>query len=147
MRGYFGIGILDPKTTDNIGTLWRSANLFGAAFIFTIGGRYKKQPTDTMQTWRHIPLHNYATFELFYNSMPYNCKLIGVELDEKSVPISKFVHPERAIYLLGAEDHGLTKEAITCCHHIIQLPGEYSMNVAVAGSIALYDRINKLTTP
>jgi tRNA (guanosine-2'-O-)-methyltransferase len=43
MRGYYGIGIENVKTAENVGTLWRSAYILGASFIFTIGKRYKKQ--------------------------------------------------------------------------------------------------------
>ena len=143
MRGYFGIGIMNGKREVNIGTLWRSANIMGAQFIFTVGARYKKQSSDTMASWKHIPLFNYQTFDEFYNALPYNCQLIGVELDKNSVPIEKFAHPERAIYLCGAEDSGLTKEAIIKCHKLIQLPGDYCLNVSVAGSIVMYDRIIK----
>ena len=42
----------------------------------------------------------------FYKSLPYDCKLIGIELDDRSEPIKDFKHPERCIYLLGAEDNG-----------------------------------------
>lgn len=143
MRGYFGIGIQNTKTEQNIGTLWRSAQLLGASFIFTIHKRYKKQSTDTMKAFRHIPLYNYESFDEFYKAIPYGCLLIGVELHETAQPISKFSHPQQAIYLLGAEDHGLTNEAIERCHKLIQLPGDRSMNVSVAGSIVMYDRISK----
>jgi len=142
-RGYFGIGIQNTKTEQNIGTLWRSAHIMGASFIFTIGMRYKKQPSDTMKSWRSIPLYQHKTFEDFMNSLPYDAQLIGIELDEKSVPIKSFVHPERCVYLLGAEDNGLTKEAIGRCHKIVQLPGDYCMNVAVTGSLVMFDRIQK----
>lgn len=144
MRGFFGIGIQNTKTEMNVGTLWRSASILGASFIFTIGKRYKRQASDTMESWKHIPLYHYITLEDFYKSLPYDCQLIGVELDNKSVPVSHFKHPERCVYLLGAEDNGLTKEAINKCHKLIQLPGNYCMNVAVAGSIVMYDRINKV---
>lgn len=50
----------------------------------------------------------------------------------------------QACYLLGAEDNGLTKEAISKCQELVYLPGERSLNVAVAGSIVLYDRISKV---
>lgn len=142
-RGFFGIGIQNPKTDVNIGTLWRSASIMGASFIFTVGKRYKKQASDTMKSYRHIPLYHYDTFENFYKSMPHDCQLVGVELDPKSVPVQGFAHPQRCVYLLGAEDHGLTKEAIGKCHKIVQLPGDYCMNVSVAGSIIMYDRIIK----
>jgi tRNA G18 (ribose-2'-O)-methylase SpoU len=142
-RGYYGIGIFNGKTIENLGTLWRSADLLGASFIFTIGKRYKKQASDTMLSFKHIPLYHYETFEDFYNSIPFDCQLIGIELDAKSRHIAQFKHPERAVYLLGAEDNGLSKEIIGRCHHLVQLPGRYSMNVAVAGSIVMYDRISK----
>lgn len=139
-RGFFGIGIENTKTVQNIGTLWRSASILGASFIFTIGERYKKQSSDTMASWKHIPLFNYQNFDDFYRAIPFSCQLIGVELDKNSIPIKDFKHPERCIYLLGAEDIGLSKKAIEKCHTLIQLPGEYCMNVAVAGSIVMYDR-------
>lgn len=40
---YFGIGIYHVKNEENIGTLWRSANISGADFIFTIDRRYNGQ--------------------------------------------------------------------------------------------------------
>ena len=143
MRGYFGIGIENTKTESNIGTLWRSAAILGAGFIFTIGRRYKKQASDTVSAWKHIPLYEYPDFDTFYNSMPKNCMLIGIELDQKAIPVADFMHPERCIYLLGAEDNGLSKQAILSCHKLVILPGKYCMNVAVAGSIVMYDRIIK----
>lgn len=143
-RGFFGIGICHGKTEVNIGTLWRSANLMGANFIYTIGRRYKRQPSDTMKSYKHIPLYNYETFDDFYKGLPYECCLVGVELHDKSECISLFQHPERCVYLLGSEDHGLSNEVIDRCHKLIQLPGRFSMNVSVAGSIVMYDRVNKL---
>lgn len=144
-RGYFGIGIFNVKTEYNIGTLWRSAQIMGASFIFTIGNRYKKQATDTSKAWRSIPLNNYANLEAFYQSMPYDCMLVGIELHDKSEPIKTFTHPERCIYLLGAEDSGLSNDAINKCHKLVQLPGEFSLNVSTAGSIVMYDRFIKTT--
>lgn len=142
MRGYFGIGIINGKNEVNLGTLWRSANIFGASFIFTIGRRYPKrgQSTDTMKTDRHIPLYEYDNFEDF--KIPRNCELIAIELDTKSKPIQLFKHPERAIYLLGAEDKGIPDIILNKCR-IIQLPGNHCLNVSVAGSIVMYDRILK----
>ena len=139
--GYFGIGILHAKTETNVGTLWRSAAILGASFIFTIGRRYKHQSSDTLKTYRNIPLFHYDTFDQFYENLPHDCQLIGVELDETAVPVSEFQHPKRAVYLLGAEDNGLTREAIEKSHKLVQLPGEQCLNVAVAGSLIMYDRL------
>ncbi len=137
-RGYFGIGIYHTKTEYNIGTLWRSANIFGASFIFTIGKRYKAQNSDTLKTERHIPLYHYDTFEEFRR--PYDCQLVGIEQCDSSVNLATFNHPQRAIYLLGAEDHGLPKKILDECQHVIHVDTKTCLNVAVAGSIIMYER-------
>lgn len=141
MRGYFGIGIENCKTEHNVGTLWRSAQNLGAAFIFTIGNRYKCQPSDTTKAWRSIPLFRYATFDDFYANLPHDCQLVGVEFPhEKAKPLPQFCHPERCVYLLGAEDHGLTARALERCHRVVHIPSTMCLNVAAAGSIVMYDR-------
>lgn len=143
MDGYFGIGIENGKTEQNLGTLFRSAKILGANFIFTIGKRYKKQCSDTIKSWRHIPIYQYDNFDDFYKNIPYDCQLVGVELDNRAEMLKQFNHPERCIYLLGAEDHGLTKQALGRCHKLIKIPGSNSLNVSVAGSIVMYDRLSK----
>ncbi len=142
---YFGIGVYQPKTRENIGTLWRSALIMGASFIFVIEEKYKKQSSDVLKTWSKIPLFQHEHFDHFYSSLPYSCKLIGVELDKKAIPIQEYEHPPRAIYLLGSEQIGLPKAIKNKCHELVQLPGEMSLNVAVAGSIMIYDRVNKMS--
>ena len=142
-RGYFGIGIYHGKTEANIGTLWRSAAILGADFIFTIGRRYKRQSSDTMKAWRHIPLYNFESYDDFFKHIPYDCKVIAVELDDNSVPLEGYDHPERCVYLLGAEDHGLPRNVLDKCYQTVQLIGDYCMNVATAGSIIMYDRAAK----
>ena len=139
-RGYFGIGIFHGKNEENIGTLWRSANILGADFIFTIGKRYSKQCTDTMNTPKHIPLWHFDNWDDMFHHVPYNCPVVAIELDDRSVPLETFVHPERCIYLLGAEDHGLPSEILDRCWATVQLLGDRCMNVSTAGSIVMYDR-------
>ena len=143
-RGFFGIGIEHTKKEHNVGTLWRSAACMGADFLFTIGRRYQRQSSDTMKAWRHVPLYHYATFAEFYAHLPHDCRLVGVELHPDAVPLPEFDHPERCVYLLGAEDHGLTVEATEACHGIVIVPGaSRCLNVSVAGSIVMYDRTTK----
>src|SRR4051794_28945823 len=108
MRGYCGIGIQAAKTPANVGGLWRSAHAFGAAFIFTVGHRYPghRQPTDTTDARRHVPLYGHEDIDVFLRSVPLGAALIGIECGEharqrpRSLP--GFSHPERAVYVLGA---------------------------------------------
>ena len=140
MRGYFGIGVFHSKTAENIGTLWRSAYNLGADFIFTIGKRYSKQCSDVSKAWRKIPLYHYENYEDFRRHIPYDCRLVAIELDNKAKDLKLFTHPERCIYLLGAEDHGLPQTIIDQCQETVMINSNLCMNVAVAGSIVMYDR-------
>ena len=142
-RGYFGLGVERPKTEANIGTLWRSAYVFGAAFLFTVGRRYEKQHSDTLKTWRHVPLFHYETLDAMRAGLPHDCPIIGVELHESAESLTSFTHPARAAYLLGAEDHGLSNQAVRACHRLVRLRGRFCLNVAVAGSIVMHDRFTR----
>jgi len=139
----FGIGIFKTKTETNVGTLWRSAFNFGASFIFTIGQRYKKQSSDTVASWKQIPLFNYIDFQDFKDHIPYDYQIICIENDAQSISIKNFVHPKNCIYLLGAEDNGLSKEILEKYKTHLIIPSKYCLNVAVSGSIVMYDRIIK----
>lgn len=142
-RGYFGIGIYHTKTAENVGTLWRTAHILGASYIFTIGRRYKKQSSDTTKATRHVPLFEYDTFDQFRANLPRECRIVAVELTEEATPLPSFKHPSQCVYLLGAEDHGLPAAVLERCHAAVVIPGERCLNVSVAGSIVLYDRVAK----
>lgn len=139
-RGYFEIGVYNLKTPVNLGTLWRSAFQLGASGIFVIGKRYHRQGSDTVKAYRHVPLRQFANFDEFKVARPYDCPLIGIEMGGE--PLSSFSHPQRAIYLLGAEDGGLPNKIIQECQHLVSLEAinTLSYNVAVAGSLIMYNR-------
>ena len=141
MGGYYGIGVCHGKTASNVGTLWRTAYQMGASFIFTAGARYGKQTSDTVKAWRHVPLFRWDGEDDF--TPPYDCVPVGVETGGE--PLADFVHPKRAIYLLGAEDHGLPGWAADRCARTVSLPSvrTASFNVAVAGALVMFDRISK----
>lgn len=146
-NGFFGIGILNNVDELNIGTLWRSAYILGASFIFTIDKKYTSQSSDITVAWSKIPLYHHKTFDDFKNNLPFATKIIGVEMGTASVPLGSFKHPDIAVYLLGNEQIGLPPKITKQCHGLVKLPGDFSLNVAVAGSIVMYDRINKQSSP
>jgi tRNA G18 (ribose-2'-O)-methylase SpoU len=142
-NGFFGIGVMNMKYPINYGTLFRTAQVFGADFLFLIGKQFTKQYSDSMNSFKHIPLYEYETFDEFYKNLPYKSKLIGIEIVDSAIPIKGYKHPRQACYLLGGEKDGLSQEAIEKCDEIVYLPGERSLNVSVAGSIVIFDRIIK----
>ena len=141
IRGCFGVAIYHPKKQVNVGTLWRTAGILGAGFLATIGKRYEYQRSDPLKVPKHIPLFHFPTFTDFKMYLPTDCELVGVEIERHSVDLKYFTHPERACYLLGAEDSGLPKNVIKECSEIIQLQGSFCFNVSIAGSIVLYHRV------
>jgi len=143
--GFFGIGIENGKTPENLGVLWRSAQNLGASFIFTIGNRYAKQSSDTHNAVSALPYFHYKTFADFYAHLPKGAMLVGVELNDDSQLLADFQHPRNCVYLLGAEDHGLSKKALEKSHQLIKFETPKSLNVSVAGSIVMYDRSVKGT--
>ena len=144
VHGYYAIGVFNAKNEHNVGTLWRSAYILGAAYIFTIGNRYKKQTSDVLKTWARIPYFHYDSMDDLLENIPYDCRLVGIELNEQATFLHEFAHPMRAVYLLGSEDQGLPQSVIDKCHFTVKLPGNSSLNVAVTGSIVCHDRATKV---
>ena len=143
MCGFFGIGIYCPQHKENIGTLWRSAYQLGATFVFTIGRPYQYQCSDTLATTRRIPLYHYLDYKDFREHLPHDCQVVGIEMG--GIELASFTHPQRCVYLLGAEDNGLPEHIQLQCQHVVSLSAVRTMsfNVAVAGSIVMYDRFSK----
>lgn len=139
-KGYFGIGIFKPKHNVNIGTLFRSAQAFGADFLYTIGTKYKKESADTCDTTQNIPYYYYESEEEFLKNLPNNSELISVELDCAASNITNFYHPRKAVYLLGNESSGIPITLMAKSKHIVQIPVNICLNVGVTGSIVMYDR-------
>lgn len=147
-RGYFAIGIYHPKRGHNVGGLLRSAGLYGAALVFTVGARYQRQASDTLNVPAHTPLIHFADIDDLVEHLPHGCRLAGVELDPRAVPLGRYVHPARVAYLLGAEDHGLPEHVMARCHELVRIetPAPWSMNVASAGTVLAYARHMQATT-
>lgn len=138
-RGYYGIGIYHPKTSENIGTLWRSAHNFGADFIFTIGRRYKTQASDTTKAEKHVPLFEYSSLEDLKTHLPRGSSIVFIEQADGAQNLREAIHPEKAVYILGAEDEGVPEDLMIGYPKVfINTP--MCLNVAVAGSIVMFDR-------
>jgi tRNA(Leu) C34 or U34 (ribose-2'-O)-methylase TrmL len=140
-NGYVGIGIYNVKRTSNFGALIRSARVFGADFAFSVGAR-NPQEGSSINAELTLPLFHFATLDLFVASIPVNASLVCVELAPGALDIRTFEHPPRAVYLLGPED-GTLPGGIMRRHDTVILPGRYPLNVAMAATVVLYDRVLK----
>lgn len=139
-NGFCGIGVFMPKTKENIGTLIRSAKMFGADFVFMIGERYTSQ-CSAVKLDNKMPIFYFKDFKTFCECMPPVDYYVCIELTDNSKKLQEFNHPQKGIYILGSEDSGLPKEILESerCR-FVEIDGDSSLNVAVAGSIVLHDR-------
>jgi tRNA G18 (ribose-2'-O)-methylase SpoU len=141
MRGYFGIGVEGVSKAMNVGSLFRTAHAFAASFVFTVAAAYDREEgglADTSDTALQVPYYEYpdlASFEL-----PQGCQLVGIEIVADANELPSFRHPRAAAYVLGSERFGLSKEMLGRCDHVVRIPTRFSINLAIAGAIVLYDR-------
>lgn len=144
MSGYFGIGIIGASKTGNAGNLIRTANAFGAHFVFLVAPEFRRHihKFDTAKTSSAIPVFEAATFEEL--PLPQGVQLVGVELCDDATDLPSFAHPKRAIYVFGGERLSLPPEIQAKCDHMIKIPTNFSLNVATAGAIVMYDRMRAL---
>nr|WP_294546674.1 RNA methyltransferase [uncultured Rhodopila sp.] len=141
-RGYFGIGAEGVSKSANVGALLRTGHAFGAAFCFTIGTGWDARAgrtADTADTPLHVPMWRYRTVEEL--SLPRGCVLVGIERVEDAVDLPSFRHPLNAAYVLGPERAGLSGALLSRCGHVVKIPTRFSLNLAVAGALVLYDRL------
>jgi tRNA G18 (ribose-2'-O)-methylase SpoU len=143
-RGYFAIGIEGISKAVNLGNLLRSAHAFGASFVFTIAAHQNifETRSDTSKAASHLPLYHWRS--LAHLELPKGCSLVGVEILEEAVELPSFPHPLRAAYVLGPERGVLTPELTARCQHLVRIPAAFSLNVATAGAIVMYDRLRSL---
>lgn len=143
-RGYFAIGVEGISKPVNLGNLLRSAHAFGASFVFTIGAdeRALQTQADTSKAWAHLPVYHWRS--LAELKLPKGCSLVGVEILEEARELPSFPHPLRAAYVLGPECGELGAERAARCQQLVRIPAAFSLNLATAGAIVMYDRLRSL---
>ncbi len=126
----------------NLGTICRTAHAFGAAFTFTVNAQHKKRAikaSDTSGAMNHVPFYEFSDAgEL---TLPKGCQLVAVELTEDAVDLPSFRHPRNAAYILGPENGVISPELLAKCDHVIKIPMSFCVNVGIAASIVMYDRL------
>ncbi|RYY76368.1 MAG: TrmH family RNA methyltransferase [Gammaproteobacteria bacterium] len=137
------IGLVNPKSPENVGMVMRAAGCYAASKVFYTGERFnraRKFFTDTKNAHEKIPLQ--ATDNLL-TSVPANVKIVGVELIEGATPLIQFEHPECAYYIFGPEDGSLTQTVLDACDYVVYIPTIGCMNLAATVNVVLYDRLAK----
>ncbi len=130
----------------NLGSLFRTANAFGASFVFTVGAHYTIKESglsDTSDAVGNVPYFQWDS--LADMQVPKGSALVGVELIDGAIELPRFKHPKAATYILGPERGEVSKETLAQCDHVIKIPTSFCVNVGVAAAIVMYDRLLSTT--
>jgi tRNA(Leu) C34 or U34 (ribose-2'-O)-methylase TrmL len=142
-KRYACIGLSNPKSPSNVGAIMRAAGCYGAASVFYTGTRYDRARdfvTDTKKVHQDIPLINIDDLRKI---LPLGCVPVAVELVEGARALPEYTHPDRALYIFGAEDGSLSKEIRDWCEDVVYIPTNGCMNLAATVNVVLYDRLAK----
>lgn len=137
------IGLINPKSPTNVGSVMRAAGCFRADKVFYTGKRYAQAmrfQTDTKNRIKSIPLKSVNNL---LDTVSAETKIVCVELVEKAIPLHEFSHPDNAIYIFGPEDGSIAQEIINESDSVIYIPTIGCMNLAATVNVVLYDRLIK----
>ncbi len=139
-RGFAAVGLVQPKTAANVGSVLRAAQCYGAAMVATTGSRFARCPTDTMAAYRSIP---FLRVDDLFSVIPFDCVPVAIEFIEGAKPLPEYHHPQRAFYLVGPEDSSIPTAVRMRCRDVVMIPTNYCMNLAATVNVVLYDRLVK----
>ncbi len=136
-KRYSCIGLFNPKSPENVGSVMRAAGCYGVASVFYTGKRYERAAdfvTDTKKVHYDIPLIGIDDLKKI---LPLGCVPVAVELVEGARPLPEYTHPDRALYILarkmapGQGHPRLVRGRGVHPHHRLHEPGRYRQRRAV----------------
>ncbi|REH38879.1 tRNA(Leu) C34 or U34 (ribose-2'-O)-methylase TrmL [Paraperlucidibaca baekdonensis] len=143
---FVAIGLENPKTPDNVGSVLRAVGCFNAQAVYYTGQRYDiaaKHHTDTKNVQSRVPLERTYSWAELKAQLPEGTKMVCVELALGATSLPEFEHPERALYVFGPEDGSLAKAAVSAADAVVYIPTIGCLNLAATVNVLLYDRLLK----
>jgi tRNA G18 (ribose-2'-O)-methylase SpoU len=142
----------DIRSSENVGSIFRSADGAGATKIYLSG--YTPAPLDRFGrenvklaksalgseksvTWEQVK----DVRALIASLQNGGVRVVAVEQDPRSIPYDSFSDEGRVVLVLGNEVEGVPKEILDSADAIIEIPmhgKKESLNVAVAAGVVLY---------
>lgn len=141
------IGLINPKSPDNVNSVMRAAGNFQADSVFYTGKRYPRAlmrnpdiPDMRRQVGQSIPL---SETNCLMEIAPADMALVCVEFAENALVLPEFQHPDHAFYIFGPEDGTISQEVIDRADAVVYVPTVGCMNLAATVNVLLYDRSMK----
>lgn len=141
------IGLINPKTPENVNSVMRSAGNFRVDSVLYAGTRYpravKLHPgmvNMSRKVSQNIPL---SGISCLIDEAPADMKIVCVEFAENAIPLPEYQHPENALYIFGPEDGSITQDVIDRADDVVYIQTVACMNIAATVNVVLYDRLSK----
>lgn len=156
----------DMRSTHNVGSLIRTAEALGVNKIYFTGytpyPAHKKDSrlpyisekldkqinktalgTQKLISWEHTE----DIYKLIKQLRNKDYCIVGLEQNNKSIPIDNFKSSKNVALILGREVEGIDTKILNNCDKIIEIPlrgKKESLNVVQASAIAIYSLLNNL---
>ena len=141
------IGLINPKSPDNVGAVLRASANYRVDSVFHTGSRYTtalkyagRSVDMSRKIGKNIPL---SAVDNILDSATGDMKVVCVELVENAISLPEFQHPQHALYIFGPEDSSIDQETIDHADAVVYIPTEGCMNLSASVNVLLYDRLAK----
>lgn len=135
-------GVQDPG---NVGTIWRTADAFGADGLILCGGCADpwspKVVRATMGAVFRLPVYETMLEEAAEKLSAADIPLYATALREDTVDVRE-IPLDRAAVIIGSEGRGASALALELCQKTVKIPMTQrceSLNAAVAASVVLWE--------
>lgn len=141
------IGLINPKSPDNVSSIMRAAGNYQVNNIFYTGRRYKRalqHQGRTVDLSRKVS-NNVSVIGIncLLEAAEKGMTIVCVELAIDAIPLPEYQHPDNAFYILGPEDGSIEQEIIDKADAVVYIPTIGCMNLAATVNVLLYDRLAK----
>ncbi len=146
-KSIVSIGLVNPKSPNNVGSVMRAAGNFNVNNVFYTGKRYPRAlmrnpdlPDMHRKVSQNIPLSEVSNI---IETVPAKMTIVCAEFAENAISLTEYQHPVNAFYIFGPEDGTLDQNIIDRADVVVYVPTTGCMNLAATVNVVLYDRLAK----
>tara|TARA_R110002096_G_scaffold92144_15_gene208405 strand:+ start:3493 stop:4011 length:519 start_codon:yes stop_codon:yes gene_type:complete len=141
------IGLINPKSPDNVGAVLRAAANYRVDKVFYTGDRY---PRAIERKARVVDMSRKVSKDVLLSAterlldvVTDNMKIVCIEFAINAIPLPGYQHPDNALYIFGPEDGSIDQAIIDQADAVVYVPTVGCMNLSASVNVVLYDRLAK----
>lgn len=141
------IGLLNPKSPENVASVLRAAGNYRVNSVFYTGTRYPRAARlkpCTVDMSRKVSKDIAITgVEHLIDDTPDDLDIVCIEFAENAIALPAYRHPHNALYIFGPEDGTISQNIIDRADAVVYVPTVGCMNLSATVNVVLYDRLAK----